>query len=186
MMEHPVTIRMVQSLLYFLRTSTMSSVCLNFQLVVLGSTTHSWIRNTWGWGSLAAWLLQFIFIVHEFYWLASNLAETRLTDPPPTGLQLERIPSPDHRRRGYRDLDKPRRSPVVRYRRSRSRSPRRWDDFSLTSIFTCCAEMAGAQQWRWQFSHNLPRLLLPSALSEVRSCSAQPQSTLCLFVQSFS
>ncbi|NXM87937.1 PR38A factor, partial [Oenanthe oenanthe] len=38
--------------------------------------------------------------------------------------KLERIPSPDHRRRGYRDLDKPRRSPVVRYRRSRSRSPR--------------------------------------------------------------
>uniref|UniRef100_A0A8C3K838 Pre-mRNA-splicing factor 38B n=1 Tax=Calidris pygmaea TaxID=425635 RepID=A0A8C3K838_9CHAR len=39
--------------------------------------------------------------------------------------KLERVPSPDHRRRGYRDLDKPRRSPVVRYRRSRSRSPRR-------------------------------------------------------------
>ncbi|NWU77657.1 PR38A factor, partial [Onychorhynchus coronatus] len=39
--------------------------------------------------------------------------------------KLERIPSPDHRRRGYRDLDKPRRSPIVRYRRSRSRSPRR-------------------------------------------------------------
>ncbi|NXE09054.1 PR38A factor, partial [Lophotis ruficrista] len=38
--------------------------------------------------------------------------------------KLERIPSPDHRRRGYRDLDKPRRSPAVRYRRSRSRSPR--------------------------------------------------------------
>ncbi|NWR28525.1 PR38A factor, partial [Tachuris rubrigastra] len=38
--------------------------------------------------------------------------------------KLERIPSPEHRRRGYRDLDKPRRSPVVRYRRSRSRSPR--------------------------------------------------------------
>ncbi|NWX56517.1 PR38A factor, partial [Promerops cafer] len=38
--------------------------------------------------------------------------------------KLERIPSPDHRRRGYRDLDKPRRSPVVRYWRSRSRSPR--------------------------------------------------------------
>ncbi|NWS74517.1 PR38A factor, partial [Crotophaga sulcirostris] len=40
--------------------------------------------------------------------------------------KLERAPSPDHRRRGYRDLDKPRRSPVVRYRRSRSRSPRRF------------------------------------------------------------
>ncbi|NXD90146.1 PR38A factor, partial [Chaetorhynchus papuensis] len=39
--------------------------------------------------------------------------------------RLERIPSPDHRRRGYRDLDKPLRSPVVWYRRSRSRSPRR-------------------------------------------------------------
>ncbi|NXL45011.1 PR38A factor, partial [Podilymbus podiceps] len=38
--------------------------------------------------------------------------------------KLERVPSPDHRRRGYRDLDKPRRSPAVRYRRSRSRSPR--------------------------------------------------------------
>ncbi|NXQ37801.1 PR38A factor, partial [Catharus fuscescens] len=51
--------------------------------------------------------------------------EDEKVDPPLTGLQLERIPSPDHRRRGYRDLDKPRRSPVVRYRRSRSRSPRR-------------------------------------------------------------
>ncbi|NWY41783.1 PR38A factor, partial [Sylvia atricapilla] len=38
--------------------------------------------------------------------------------------KLERIPSPDHHRRGYRDLDKPCRSPVVQYRRSRSRSPR--------------------------------------------------------------
>ncbi|XP_026507535.1 pre-mRNA-splicing factor 38A isoform X2 [Terrapene carolina triunguis] len=38
--------------------------------------------------------------------------------------KLERAPSPDHRRRGYRDLDKPRRSPALRYRRSRSRSPR--------------------------------------------------------------
>uniref|UniRef100_U3IDW8 Pre-mRNA-splicing factor 38A n=1 Tax=Anas platyrhynchos platyrhynchos TaxID=8840 RepID=U3IDW8_ANAPP len=44
--------------------------------------------------------------------------------------KLERAPSPDHRRRGYRDLDKPRRSPAVRYRRSRSRSPRRF--FSLS------------------------------------------------------
>ncbi|NXY90953.1 PR38A factor, partial [Alcedo cyanopectus] len=40
--------------------------------------------------------------------------------------KLERVPSPEHRRRGYRDLDKPRRSPAVRYRRSRSRSPRRF------------------------------------------------------------
>lgn len=39
--------------------------------------------------------------------------------------KLERVPSPDHRRRTYRDLDKPRRSPALRYRRSRSRSPRR-------------------------------------------------------------
>ncbi|XP_059120199.1 pre-mRNA-splicing factor 38A-like [Peromyscus eremicus] len=40
--------------------------------------------------------------------------------------KLERVPSPDHRRRrSYRDLDKPRRSPALRYRRSRSRSPRR-------------------------------------------------------------
>ncbi|NWU30672.1 PR38A factor, partial [Dyaphorophyia castanea] len=39
--------------------------------------------------------------------------------------KLERIPSPDHCRRGYRDLDKPRSSPVVRYRWSWSRSPRR-------------------------------------------------------------
>ncbi|XP_012877648.1 PREDICTED: pre-mRNA-splicing factor 38A [Dipodomys ordii] len=39
--------------------------------------------------------------------------------------KLERVPSPDHRRRSYRDLDKPRRSPTLRYRRSRSRSPRR-------------------------------------------------------------
>ncbi|NXD21049.1 PR38A factor, partial [Spelaeornis formosus] len=46
--------------------------------------------------------------------------------------KLERIPSPEHRRRGYRDLDKPRRSPVVRYRRSRSRSPRR----ALTSCLS--------------------------------------------------
>lgn len=57
-----------------------------------------------------------------------NLFKTRLTEPflpPCCCFQLERAPSPDHRRRGYRDLDKPRRSPVVRYRRSRSRSPRR-------------------------------------------------------------
>ncbi|XP_059118599.1 pre-mRNA-splicing factor 38A-like [Peromyscus eremicus] len=39
--------------------------------------------------------------------------------------KLERVPSPDHQRRSYRDLDKPRRSPALRYRRSRSRSPRR-------------------------------------------------------------
>ncbi|NXM47162.1 PR38A factor, partial [Gymnorhina tibicen] len=39
--------------------------------------------------------------------------------------KLKRIPSPDHRRRGYRDLDKPRSSPVVRYRGGWSRSPRR-------------------------------------------------------------
>uniref|UniRef100_A0A8C2PJM3 Pre-mRNA-splicing factor 38A n=1 Tax=Capra hircus TaxID=9925 RepID=A0A8C2PJM3_CAPHI len=47
--------------------------------------------------------------------------------------KLERVPSPDHRRRSYRDLDKPRRSPTLRYRRSRSRSPRRYG--SLTSHF---------------------------------------------------
>ncbi|XP_054126291.1 pre-mRNA-splicing factor 38A-like [Melozone crissalis] len=44
--------------------------------------------------------------------------------------KLERIPSPDPRRRGCRDPDRPRRSPGVRYRRSRSprrrsRSPKR-------------------------------------------------------------
>ncbi|XP_043942788.1 pre-mRNA-splicing factor 38A [Protopterus annectens] len=39
--------------------------------------------------------------------------------------RLERPPSVDHYRRGYRDLDRPRRSPSPRYRRSRSRSPRR-------------------------------------------------------------
>ncbi|XP_035584842.1 pre-mRNA-splicing factor 38A-like [Zalophus californianus] len=38
---------------------------------------------------------------------------------------LERVPSPDHRRRSYRDLDQPGRSPTLRYWRSRSRSPRR-------------------------------------------------------------
>ncbi|KAM5148524.1 pre-mRNA-splicing factor 38A [Mantella aurantiaca] len=36
-----------------------------------------------------------------------------------------RDPSPDHNRRSYRDLDRPRRSHSPRYRRSRSRSPRR-------------------------------------------------------------
>ncbi|KAL1783900.1 Pre-mRNA-splicing factor 38A [Sigmodon hispidus] len=39
--------------------------------------------------------------------------------------KLERVPSPDHPRRSYRDLDKPQRSPALRYRRSRSRYPRR-------------------------------------------------------------
>ncbi|NXH90809.1 PR38A factor, partial [Edolisoma coerulescens] len=39
--------------------------------------------------------------------------------------KLEQILSPDQRRRGYRDLDKPRRSPVVQHRWSQSRSPRR-------------------------------------------------------------
>uniref|UniRef100_A0A2K5DPL2 Pre-mRNA-splicing factor 38A n=1 Tax=Aotus nancymaae TaxID=37293 RepID=A0A2K5DPL2_AOTNA len=38
--------------------------------------------------------------------------------------KLERVPSPDHRRRSYRDLDKPRRCPALRYRR-RSPSPKR-------------------------------------------------------------
>uniref|UniRef100_A0A2I3GA77 Pre-mRNA-splicing factor 38B n=1 Tax=Nomascus leucogenys TaxID=61853 RepID=A0A2I3GA77_NOMLE len=37
----------------------------------------------------------------------------------------ERVPSSDHRRRSYGDLVKPRPSPTLRYRRSRSRSPRR-------------------------------------------------------------
>ncbi|NXS89167.1 PR38A factor, partial [Erpornis zantholeuca] len=36
--------------------------------------------------------------------------------------KLERMPSPDHCRRGYRDLGKPRSSPVVRCRWNRSRS----------------------------------------------------------------
>ncbi|XP_048205913.1 pre-mRNA-splicing factor 38A-like [Perognathus longimembris pacificus] len=39
--------------------------------------------------------------------------------------KLERVPSPDHRRRSYRDLDKPRHAPRLCYRRSRSQSPRR-------------------------------------------------------------
>ncbi|KAL1778803.1 Pre-mRNA-splicing factor 38A [Sigmodon hispidus] len=39
--------------------------------------------------------------------------------------KLERVPSPDHRQRSYRDLDKPQRSPALHYRRSRSWSPRR-------------------------------------------------------------
>ncbi|XP_060090997.1 pre-mRNA-splicing factor 38A-like [Heteronotia binoei] len=39
--------------------------------------------------------------------------------------KMERAPTPDRRRRGYRDLEKPRRSPTLRRRRSRSRSPRR-------------------------------------------------------------
>ncbi|ELK37746.1 Pre-mRNA-splicing factor 38A [Myotis davidii] len=39
--------------------------------------------------------------------------------------KLERVPSPDHRWRSYRDLDKPHHSPTLCYRRSRSWSPRR-------------------------------------------------------------
>ncbi|MEJ1286026.1 hypothetical protein NN561_017029 [Cricetulus griseus] len=39
--------------------------------------------------------------------------------------KLERVPSTDHRRRSYRDLDNPRCSPALCYRRSRSWSPRR-------------------------------------------------------------
>ncbi|XP_060239917.1 pre-mRNA-splicing factor 38A-like [Meriones unguiculatus] len=39
--------------------------------------------------------------------------------------KLERVPSPDHRQRRYRDLDKPRCSPALWYRRSWSHSPRR-------------------------------------------------------------
>ncbi|NWT10624.1 PR38A factor, partial [Vireo altiloquus] len=39
--------------------------------------------------------------------------------------KLEQILSPDHHRKRYRDLDKPRNSPVVRHRWSRSRSPRK-------------------------------------------------------------
>ncbi|GCC25507.1 pre-mRNA-splicing factor 38A [Chiloscyllium punctatum] len=37
----------------------------------------------------------------------------------------DRVPSPEPPRRGYRDLDRPRRSPSPRYRRSRSKTPRR-------------------------------------------------------------
>lgn len=40
--------------------------------------------------------------------------------------KLERVPSLDHYRRSYRDLDKPWSSPTLHYRRSRSRSSRRW------------------------------------------------------------
>ncbi|NXS73542.1 PR38A factor, partial [Pandion haliaetus] len=50
--------------------------------------------------------------------------------------KLERAPSPDHRRRGYRDLDKPRRSPAVRYRRSRSRSPRSMAILKASFLFS--------------------------------------------------
>lgn len=39
--------------------------------------------------------------------------------------KLERVPSSDHRRRSYRDLDKPRRSLALCYQRSQSDSPRR-------------------------------------------------------------
>ncbi|XP_007898138.1 pre-mRNA-splicing factor 38A isoform X1 [Callorhinchus milii] len=37
----------------------------------------------------------------------------------------DRAPTPEPPRRGYRDLDRPRRSPSPRYRRSRSKTPRR-------------------------------------------------------------
>ncbi|XP_062920435.1 pre-mRNA-splicing factor 38A [Mobula hypostoma] len=37
----------------------------------------------------------------------------------------DRMPTPEPPRRGYRDLDRPRRSPSPRYRRSRSKTPRR-------------------------------------------------------------
>ncbi|NXC54704.1 PR38A factor, partial [Aleadryas rufinucha] len=54
--------------------------------------------------------------------------------------KLERIPSPDHHRRGCRDLDKPRSSPVVQYRQSWSRSPRRRSHSPKRSSPSPCQE----------------------------------------------
>ncbi|XP_036205683.1 pre-mRNA-splicing factor 38A isoform X2 [Myotis myotis] len=64
-------------------------------------------------------------LMHVDEFIDELLHSERVCDIILPRLQLERVPSPDHRRRSYRDLDKPRRSPTLRYRRSRSRSPRR-------------------------------------------------------------
>ncbi|NWW66441.1 PR38A factor, partial [Ifrita kowaldi] len=62
--------------------------------------------------------------------------------------KLERIPSPDHHRRGYRDLDKPHRSPVVWYRWSRSRSPRRCSRSAKRRIPSPCQDRHSRSQER--------------------------------------
>lgn len=162
-------------LLYFFRTNTVRSGCLNFQLAVLGSTT-------WGCGSLAAWLLQFVWIVQKslpcwnttyspcphfvYSWSGSHLLST-------AGGATGTWTSPaDPRWCGTG---------------AAAAGPRGGEEtLPLSNGFTVVLQMAGAQQWRWQFSQSLPHLPVPLALPQVRSCSAQPVNPLWLFLQTFS
>ncbi|XP_037065907.1 pre-mRNA-splicing factor 38A-like [Peromyscus leucopus] len=57
--------------------------------------------------------------------LEEDMDDVEYSEEEEEGEKLERVPSPDHQRRSYRDLNKSRRSPALRSRRSRSRSPRR-------------------------------------------------------------
>ncbi|NWW18668.1 PR38A factor, partial [Falcunculus frontatus] len=71
--------------------------------------------------------------------------------------KLEQIPSPDHCRRGYRDLDKPCSSPGVRYRRSWSRSPRRRSHSPKRRSPSPCQERHRSRSPRWHRSRSRER-----------------------------
>ncbi|NXI03599.1 PR38A factor, partial [Pachycephala philippinensis] len=66
--------------------------------------------------------------------------------------KLEQIPSPDHRRRGCRDLDKPCSSPVVWYQHSQSRSPRRRNRSPRRRSPSLCQERHRSKSPRWHRS----------------------------------
>ncbi|NWT81442.1 PR38A factor, partial [Lanius ludovicianus] len=85
--------------------------------------------------------------------------------------KLERILSLDHHRRGYRDLDKHCRSPVVRYRWNRSRSPRRHSCSPKRRRPSRCQERHHSKSPRWHQSRSSIRCQRSRAKSPVHHCS---------------
>ncbi|NWY10304.1 PR38A factor, partial [Aphelocoma coerulescens] len=79
--------------------------------------------------------------------------------------KLKRILSPDHHRRGYRDLDKLCRSPVVQYRQSRSRSPRRHSCSRKRRRPSLCQERHHNKSPRWHQSRSQDRCQRPRSKS---------------------
>ncbi|KAM4790023.1 pre-mRNA-splicing factor 38A-like [Cyanocitta cristata] len=79
--------------------------------------------------------------------------------------KLKRILSPDHHRRGYRDLDKLCRSPVVQYRQSRSRSPRRHSCSRRRRRPSLCQERHHSKSPRWHQSRSRDRCQRPRSKS---------------------
>ncbi|NXH25281.1 PR38A factor, partial [Myiagra hebetior] len=79
--------------------------------------------------------------------------------------KLERILSPDHGRRGHRDLDKPCRSPVVQYRQSQSRSPRRCSRSPKRGIPSLCQERHRSKSLRQQQSRSWQKCHRPRSKS---------------------